>query len=109
LQLGTGLAGGDDRREATGYKPTASDLQQGDLASLLAKMPEILRAMLHHPKLFASPTDVGIRLLKDDALSPRERELAILRIGWLCQAPYRWGEHVSSPGRSASPARKSSA
>jgi alkylhydroperoxidase family enzyme len=24
----------------------------------------------------------------------RYRELAILRIAWLCQAPYEWGEHV---------------
>jgi hypothetical protein len=24
----------------------------------------------------------------------RDRELAVLRIGWLCRAPYDWGEHV---------------
>jgi alkylhydroperoxidase family enzyme len=24
----------------------------------------------------------------------RDRELAILRIGWLTQSPYEWGEHV---------------
>lgn len=94
FQLGTALVGGDERKEATGYKPTASDLQQRDLAPLVANMPEILRTMLHHPKLFASLADVGIQLLAGGALSPRERELAILRIGWLCQAPYQWGEHV---------------
>ena len=27
-------------------------------------------------------------------LLPRERELLILRIGWLCQAEYEWGQHV---------------
>jgi alkylhydroperoxidase family enzyme len=27
-------------------------------------------------------------------LSPRDRELVVLRIGWLCKAPYEWGEHV---------------
>ncbi len=27
-------------------------------------------------------------------LAPRERELLILRIGWLCQAEYEWGQHV---------------
>ncbi|HAK62869.1 MAG TPA: carboxymuconolactone decarboxylase family protein [Alphaproteobacteria bacterium] len=27
-------------------------------------------------------------------LSPREREILILRIGWLCQAEYEWGQHV---------------
>ena len=28
------------------------------------------------------------------SLVPRERELLILRIGWLCQAEYEWGQHV---------------
>ncbi|MCE7796505.1 carboxymuconolactone decarboxylase family protein [Sphingobium sufflavum] len=28
------------------------------------------------------------------ALPPRPRQLAILRTGWLLQAPYEWGEHV---------------
>jgi 4-carboxymuconolactone decarboxylase len=27
-------------------------------------------------------------------LKPREREILILRIGWLCQAEYEWGQHV---------------
>jgi len=27
-------------------------------------------------------------------LSPRERELLILRTGWLCRAEYEWGQHV---------------
>jgi 4-carboxymuconolactone decarboxylase len=27
-------------------------------------------------------------------LAPRERELLILRTGWLCQSEYEWGQHV---------------
>jgi 4-carboxymuconolactone decarboxylase len=27
-------------------------------------------------------------------LPPRERELLILRTGWLCQSEYEWGQHV---------------
>lgn len=27
-------------------------------------------------------------------LTPRTREILILRIGWLCQAEYEWGQHV---------------
>ena len=27
-------------------------------------------------------------------LSPRHRELLILRIGWLCRAEYEWAQHV---------------
>lgn len=65
-----------------------------DLAAVLAQLPEIVRTMLRHPDLFARQVDMGIQLLAHGALTPRDRELAILRIGWLCQAPYEWGEHV---------------
>ena len=27
-------------------------------------------------------------------LSARDRELAVLRVGWLCRAPYEWSQHV---------------
>ncbi len=61
----------------------------------IASLPEIMRTMLRHPDLFACQTSIGIQLLGKGALPPRERELAVLRIGWLCQAPYEWGEHVN--------------
>lgn len=64
------------------------------ISTQLANLPEIIRTMLRHPDLFACQTDIGIQLLGRGALSGRDRELAILRIGWLCQAPYEWGEHV---------------
>ena len=32
-------------------------------------------------------------------LSPRDREMLILRIGWNCQAEYEWAKHVGSVGR----------
>lgn len=64
------------------------------LSEQLANLPEIIRTMLRHPDLFGCQTDTGIQLLARGALEPRDRELAILRIGWLCQAPYEWGEHV---------------
>lgn len=62
--------------------------------SELARLPEIIRTMLRHPNLFARLTDLGIQLLSQGVLSGRDRELAILRVGWLCRAPYEWGEHV---------------
>lgn len=60
----------------------------------LANLPEIVRTMLRHPDLFVRQTDIGIQLLGEGTLPARDRELAILRIGWLCKAPYEWGEHV---------------
>jgi alkylhydroperoxidase family enzyme len=65
-----------------------------DLTTMLARLPEIMRTMLRHPALFARQTDIGIQLLAHGTLPERDRELAILRIGWLCGAPYEWGEHV---------------
>src|SRR3546814_18612499 len=64
------------------------------MASRVANLPEIVRTMLRHPDLVARQTDVGSQLLARGALTPRDRELAVLRIGWLCQAPYEFGEHV---------------
>ena len=37
----------------------------------------------------------GYHVMGDTStLPPRERELLILRTGWLCQAEYEWGQHV---------------
>lgn len=65
-----------------------------DVEARVRALPEIVRTMLHHPALFAVQADIGIQLLGRGALPPRDRELAVLRIAWLCQAPYEWGEHV---------------
>jgi alkylhydroperoxidase family enzyme len=64
------------------------------VAGVLTDLPEILCTMLRHPALFKCMTDTGLLLLGNGALPPRDRELAILRMGWLCHAPYEWGEHV---------------
>jgi alkylhydroperoxidase family enzyme len=60
----------------------------------LSQLPEIVRTMLRHAELFAVHTDVGLHLLAKGTLSLHDREFAVLRIAWLCQAPYEWGEHV---------------
>jgi 4-carboxymuconolactone decarboxylase len=36
----------------------------------------------------------GNHILFKSTLPPRERELVILRIGWLCRSDYEWGQHV---------------
>lgn len=37
----------------------------------------------------------GLHIMGETStLIPREREILILRIGWLCQAEYEWGQHV---------------
>jgi 4-carboxymuconolactone decarboxylase len=56
-------------------------------------IPEYMRTMVKHPAIFACQMEMGTAIFKGQ-LSPRERELAVLRIGWLSRAPYEWGEHV---------------
>ncbi|MBW8784275.1 MAG: carboxymuconolactone decarboxylase family protein [Novosphingobium sp.] len=53
------------------------------------------KIMAHHPGLYRRHLEVGIELLGRGALPPVERELAIMRTGWLCGAPYEWSEHVA--------------
>ena len=56
-------------------------------------MPQFMRIMVRHRALF-EPNMVMADTLYNGLLPPRERELAILRCGWLCRAPFEWGEHV---------------
>lgn len=66
----------------------------GEEAATFENVPEIIPTMLRHPQLFRRSSDLSIELLGSGRLDPRERELVILRIAWLCGAPYEWSEHV---------------
>lgn len=57
-------------------------------------IPEMLLALMCHPDLYERVAGLSIQLLGQGALRPRDRELVVLRVAWLCQAPYEWGEHV---------------
>jgi 4-carboxymuconolactone decarboxylase len=48
------------------------------------------------PDVVASYLQLGADLMVETTLPARTRELATLRTGWLCGAPYQWGEHVRS-------------
>lgn len=50
--------------------------------------------LMRHPELYRAQMSYGLQLNLRSALPPRDRELLILRTGWLCQAPFEWGEHV---------------
>jgi alkylhydroperoxidase family enzyme len=63
-----------------------------------SEMPEVFGLMLKHPGLFRCQMEMGAQLFKG-AIPPRERELAVMRVGWLCRAPYEWGEHVAQSKR----------
>jgi alkylhydroperoxidase family enzyme len=54
----------------------------------------IFRTLANHPALTKRWLVFGNHVLAKSTLPARERELLILRIGWLCRAGYEWGQHV---------------
>ena len=79
---------------------------QGEAKELLERVrgeggvPRIFRTLVRHPKLLKRWMVFGNHILAKSTLPARERELLILRIGWLCKAEYEFGQHVRI-GRSA--------
>jgi alkylhydroperoxidase family enzyme len=61
----------------------------------MTEVPDYMSIILRHPGLYAKFGDWGLELLAKGSLPPRERELLILRTGWLCRAPFEFGEHVA--------------
>ena len=57
-------------------------------------IPDVFATMARTPGLYRCQLEMGAQLVRHGALPPRERELAVLRVGWLCRAPFEWGEHV---------------
>lgn len=54
----------------------------------------IFATLARHPRLMKRWSAFGGVLLYGGALPARERELLILRTGYLCRSPYEWGQHV---------------
>lgn len=54
----------------------------------------IFATLARHPRLLKRWLVFAGHVLSKSTLPPREREIAILRMGWLCRAEYEWGHHV---------------
>ncbi|MDG1207462.1 MAG: carboxymuconolactone decarboxylase family protein [Pseudomonadales bacterium] len=71
--------------------------EQNDVLSgqkMRGNVQNIFRTMANHEKLAKRWLVFGNHILSKSTLPARDREIAILRIGWLCQAEYEWGQHV---------------
>ena len=53
----------------------------------------VFTTMANHPDLARDWGVFGRHILQHNTLPAKERELLILRIGWLCQAEYEWSQH----------------
>lgn len=77
----------DEQREI--MAPLLSSKQgPGETAS------NIYATLLHHPKLMKRWLVFGNHVLFKSTLPARDRELAILRIGWLCRSGYEFCQHI---------------
>ena len=72
------------------------DEQQRELLSGVnatgAPAANIFSTLVRHPGLFRRWLPFGGKLLAGK-LPARDRELLILRTGWLCEAEYEWAQH----------------
>lgn len=60
----------------------------------LEVIPEIMFVLCKHQPLWDAVMALSMQLFNNPVLPPRDRQLAILRTGWLLGAPYEFGEHV---------------
>ena len=80
-----------------------TDEQRAALGDMAAKGPvlNIFRTLAHAPKALARFLPWGAYVLsRRNALSAREREIVILRTGFLCKSGYEFAQH-SEMGRAA--------
>lgn len=83
-------------------KPLPRDQWDDETRAILGdgKTLNIFSTLAHHPKLMKRFLVFGNHVLGKSTLTPRDRELLILRTGWNCRAPYEWGQHVAVARRS---------
>lgn len=55
----------------------------------------IFRAFSHSPEALRRFMKLGSYFLEEGKLDPKLRELAILRVGYLCRAPYEFSQHIA--------------
>jgi len=62
-------------------------------AGSMDDVPSFMRTMIKHKDVFRCQMQTGTAMF-NGRIPAREREFAIIRIGWLCGAPYEYGQHV---------------
>lgn len=74
--------------------PLELDEVADELKPIIEKWPYRLhRTLAHSPKIMQAWMVFAEPVLLENSLSPRDREIAILRIAWNAQSAYEWGMH----------------
>ena len=62
-------------------------------------VPNVLATLARHPRLVKAWFPFATYAVAESGLPPRDRELVILRVGWLSRSAYEWGQHVAMARR----------
>jgi len=54
----------------------------------------VMRTFARSPKLLNSWMGLATHIMGTSSISPRHREILILRVGWLTGSEYEWGQHL---------------
>ncbi len=77
-------------------QPLGDDQLDDQFKKVMGDEPlNIFRTLGRHPGLLKRWLVFGNHVMAKGTLTPRDRELAILRVGWLCRSGYEWGQHVA--------------
>ena len=60
------------------------------------KILNVLATLGRHSELSERVIPFAVYVVQEQSLPARDREMLILRIGWLCQAKYEFGQHTIS-------------
>lgn len=89
------------RLPAPRIAPLADSELTPEAREVLSTLPDyaqafnIFRTQAHNPDALKAFLAWGNYVLSErNSLTARQRELAILRTGWLCRAGYEWAQHV---------------
>ena len=86
----------DEPRIAPVVKSEWTDAQRELLTSYeeTNRLYNVFTTMARYPELTRDWLVFGGHVLSRNSLPARDRELLILRIGWLCQSEYEWSRHT---------------
>lgn len=54
----------------------------------------VVMTLMRHMPLFTNLNVLGRHIMSGSSLTPRQREILIMRVGWNTQCEYQWGQHV---------------
>jgi len=78
--------------------PLADDQMNAEQAKTMSENRSrplnIFRTLIHSPEAFRGFTAWGSYILSGNDLTPRDREILVLRTGFLCKSGYEWTQHT---------------